>query len=209
MNSKPAARWPDWTGEAAVIVATGPSAAGACLDAVRGIARVIVIKSAWRLAPWADALYGSDYAWWEANNGCPEFSGLKVSASPAAARQFSLERVALLNKAEIVLEEPGTLGCGLKTGGGHSGFHAINLAAQWGAKRILLVGFDMTLSHGFHWFEDKGVAPADAKRMETFREALDGCAGQIKSLGIEMINCSQVSALKGFPKADLRDALWP
>lgn len=117
---------PDWRGEIAVIVATGPSAALAPLATARGLARFIVIKQ-WRLAPWADVLYASDGLWWERHRGVPEFRGLKVTASPRAARLFDLRQVSPVGR------------------GGHSGSHAIHLARDFGSRRVVLVGFDLGL----------------------------------------------------------------
>ncbi len=200
--------WPDWSGQTAVIVATGPSAPESPLDTAKGIARAIVIKSTWKLAPWADVLYGLDKGWWIANHGVPKFEGLKVTPSPTAARVYGLRQVRLKARAEILTEETGILGCGLKTGGGHSGFQAINLAIQFGAKKIVLVGFDMTLSNGAHWSSDyRGVGKPDVGRVESWRAALDGCADQFKSLGVDVVNVGQSSALTAFPKMSLAEAL--
>lgn len=199
--------WPNWSGETAVIVGTGPSAKDAPLGMVRGAARAFVVKSSWKLAPWADVLYGLDKGWWIANQGVPEFRGLKVSPSPTAARAFGLRQVRLKARAEILTGETGVLGCGLRTGGGHSGFQAINLAIQFGARQIALVGFDMTLSNGAHWNSDyRGVGKPDAGRVESWRVALDGCAGQFKAFGVDVVVAGP-SALTAYPKMSLAEAL--
>jgi hypothetical protein len=200
--------WPDWTGRTAVIVGTGPSAKDESLDIAFGRARVIVIKSSWRLAPWADVLYGLDMGWWIANHGARKFEGLKVSPSPTACRAHGLKQVTLKARAEFLMEEVGTIGCGLKTGGGHSGFQAINLAIQFGARRIVLVGFDMTLSNGAHWNSDyRGVGKPDKGRVESWRLALEDCSPQLVSLGVDVINASERSALRSFRKMSLAEAL--
>lgn len=200
--------WPAWRGETVVVVGTGPSAAECDLEAIKGRARVFVIKSTWRLAPWADALYGIDKGWWIANQGVPQFRGLKFSPSPTAARAFGLCQIKLKARAEILIRETGVIGCGLKTGGGHSGFQAINLSVQFGASRILLVGFDMTLANGAHWSADyNGVAKPDDGRVKAWREAMDECAPQFQELGIEVVNCTMGSALKAYPKRPLAEAV--
>jgi hypothetical protein len=199
--------WPDWSGETAVIVGTGPSAKDVPLDLVRGAAKTFVVKSSWKLLPSADAMYGLDRGFWLANQGVPEFKGLKITPSPTAARVFGLRQVRLKARAEILTGETGVLGCGLRTGGGHSGFQAINLAIQFGATKIVLVGFDMTLSNGAHWNSDyRGVAKPDAARVESWRVSLDGCAGQFKSLGVEVVVVGS-SALTAYPKMTLAEAL--
>ncbi len=199
--------WPDWSGETAVIVGTGPSAKDVPLDQARGLARAIAIKSAWKLVPWCDVILGLDRGWWLANSGVPEFKGMKVTPSPTAARVFGLKQVRLKARAEILTGETGVLGCGLRTGGGHSGFQAINLAIQFGAKKIVLVGFDMTLANGAHWNSDyRGVGKPDAGRVESWRVALDGCAEQFKALGVEVVVVGP-SALTAYPKMPLAGAL--
>jgi hypothetical protein len=195
------AEWPDWSGETAVIVGTGPSAA----KIEPGSFRSIVIKSSWRLLPTADVLYALDVGWWLANQGAPKFKGMKVSPSPTACRVYKLRKVSLKPRAEILTGEIGVLGCGLRTGGGFSGFQAINLAIQFGAKKIVLVGFDM---NGGHWSPDqRGVGKPDAARTASWRVALDACAPQFKSLGVEVINTGEHSALTAYPKMSLAEAL--
>lgn len=199
--------WPNWEGETAVVVGTGPSANDVSLEPYKGRARFFVIKSTWRLAPWADVLYGLDRGWWIANQGCPKFKGLKFSPSPSACKVYALQYVKLKPQAQILTETKGVIGCGLAHGGGHSGFQAINLAVQFGAKRILLVGFDMTLANGEHWTNDRGVARADHGRTESWRKAMDLCAPQFKSLGVEVVNCTMKSALMQYPKSLLEVAI--
>lgn len=200
--------WPDWRGEIAVIVATGPSAGTAPLEVTKGAARVIAIKQSWRLCPWADVLYGIDRGWWIATRGMREFRGLRVSPSPSACNVFGLGRVRLKSRAEILTAEPGVIGCGLKHGGGHSGFQAINLAIQFGARRIALVGFDMTLAGGAHWHDDyRGQSPPEAGRVRRWREEFDACAPQFVALGVDVINCSPQSVLTAYRKMSLQEAM--
>jgi len=119
MTSKPEVEreWPDWSGQTALIVGTGPSASQAPLYLAEGVFRCIVIKSAYELAPWADVLYGLDRGWWIARRGAYKFKGLKVTPSPQAARVFGLRQVKLKIGARIIREPIGKLGCGLRDGG--------------------------------------------------------------------------------------------
>ncbi|WLB14828.1 hypothetical protein QIH87_49820 (plasmid) [Bradyrhizobium elkanii] len=178
------------------------------LDAAKGRCRAIAIKSSWKLAPWSDALYGLDRGWWIANQGAPSFGGLKISPSPTACRVYGLLQVRLRPVAEILTGEIGIIGAGLRTGGGFSGFHAINLAIQFGARRILLVGFDMNLSAGAHWSKDcQGVGKPDKARTESWRASLDAIRPQFDRLGIQVINIGERSSLKSFKKMSQSEAL--
>lgn len=188
--------WPDWSGETALIVGTGPSAAALPLHLAANKARCIAVKSAWKFADWADVLYGIDVDWWLTNRGVPQFKGLKVTPSPTAARLFGLRQVKTVLGARIVLEK-GKLGCGLRHGGGHSGWQAINLAVQFGARRIILVGFEMR-GPRFNSHE-AGVARLDPDRTERWRREMDEAAGEFAAIGCEVINATPDSALTAYP----------
>lgn len=108
-----------------------------------------MIRDAWRLASdWTDVVYGSDRPWWMKQNGLPEFGGLKLTGSPYVAQMFAdVHAIRVIKSEEILLRETGVVGCGSRHGGGHSGFHALNLAVQFHANPIMLLGFDMTNGH--------------------------------------------------------------
>lgn len=203
------AEWPDWRGETAIIVATGPSASDAPLELAKGKARVIAIKTSWKLAPWADVVYGCDRDWWSNNRGLTEFKGLRITASPSVAKVYGLNLVKLFPKAVILAGgEAGKIGCGSRYGNGHSGFHAINLAVQFGAKRLILVGFDMSFANGWHWHEEiNRITRPTPGSIGDMAKQLDDCAEQFVRLGVEVINCSATSALQKYPKQELEDAL--
>lgn len=191
MISRSVVEWPDWRGQTAVIVATGPSIHDEKFAEAKGLARFIAIKKSWHLVPWADVLYGSDRGWWFTNEGAKEFKGLKVSASPAVATRYRDVRHVRLVKGVRIIEAPiGTVGCGAISGGGHSGFHAINLAVQFGARKIVIVGFDMTSALRAPWCKE-----------------MDACAEQFKALGVTVINASLDSLLKSYEKRGLLEAI--
>jgi hypothetical protein len=178
------------------------------LWAIQGRARVFVIKGAWRAAPWADALYGIDRHWWLASQGGKKFRGRKFSPSPTICRVYQdVTLIRLKSRAELLTGETGYVGCGLDQGGGYSGFQAANLAIQFGATRLILVGWDMHMTEGAHWADDKGVSPPDKGRMDSWRVAMDACAPQFERLGIEVLNASPSSALKAYSKVEL-EKLW-
>lgn len=192
-----------------VLVGTGPSASKVDLEACRGLAKVFAIKGSWRLAPWADAIYGLDREWWIVNQGVPDFVGWKFTPSPTAARVFGLTQIRLKARDEILTGELGTVGCGLRSGGGFSGFQTINLAVQFGACRIVLVGFDMTLKNGAHWHPHAaGTGKPEAGRTESWRKSLDAVAPRLSEMGMEVINASAGSALTAYRKVAFEDIKW-
>lgn len=202
MNSSFAVNWPNWTGQPAIILGTGPSAKQALLR--QGNYKLIAINDSWELAPWADVLYACDRDWWIRNNGVPRYNGLKVTASPSASKAYGLKQVNLVARARVYLEPPGRIGCGIDGGGGHSGFQALNLAAQFGSRLVGLVGFDMTTNAGIHW-HSRGLDRGYTERVKRWRVAMDGAAEKISKLGIEVINLTPTSALKNYRKMAVED----
>lgn len=201
--------YPDWTGETCVIVASGPSAKTIDLTPAREVTRFIAINNSWELAPWADVLYACDAPWWRKHDGrltnWRNFKGLKITQDEIARQEFGINRVICERHHEnLVLDRLGQVGWG-----GNSGFHCINLCLQWGVKKIILVGYDMQLDGGSHWHGDhpeqmNNPTPANVTR---WRNTIDNNAQKIHDLGVKVINCSPVSALRRYPKMSLVEAL--
>jgi hypothetical protein len=158
------------------------------------------------LAPWADVLYACDFAWWKRHGGAPEFRGLKISQDPAAVSMgWNVKPVR--TKADdhrMRFSEPGIIGCG-----GNSGFQAINLAAQFGASRIVLVGFDMSTAEGEHWHgrHDGGLRNPTRTGIAQWRDRLDAAADDLAAQNVTVINAGRKSALTRYPKMSLQEAI--
>lgn len=200
---------PDWRGETCIIVGGGPSAKEVPIQEAKGKARCIVVNNGWQLAPWADILYACDERWWReygqaVNDG--DFRGLKIGGQKTSAARGVVDGTVEIvrNYDGIVIHPPGRVGWA-----GNSGFHAFNLALQFQVARILLVGFDMTTSNGTHWHGDHPAHMGNprAQGAERWRIALDEAAPAAERLGVEVINCSAVSALTAYPKMSLMEAL--
>lgn len=197
--------WPDWTGRTCVIVASGPSAPESPIDLARGKCRVIAINNSWQLAPWADILYACDWAWWNQNKGRNDFAGLRVSIDKRSCDKWDIKYVQC-NKGTDSMEFAvrGKVGWG-----GNSGFHALNLAVQFGCSRVLLVGYDMHVNNGAHWHGNHPSIMNNPRRgnVERWRRAVDGAAAKIAERGVEVVNCSANSALQNYKKMPLDEAL--
>jgi hypothetical protein len=204
--------YPDWAGQTAIVVGGGPSAADADLGGVAGRARCIVINEGYRLAPWADALYAADAHWWERQRGCREFRGMRISQSDQAAKMYpGIQQVSLRRVSCFIMEPHGVVSAGSDEFGvgANSGFQAINLAIQFGTRRIVLVGFDMTVGHGVHWHgpHGGGLNNPSAEGIERWRRVLDRQAEPLARAGITVINASAISALRNYPKMKLGEAI--
>jgi len=166
----------------------------------------MVINRSFELAPWADALYAVDRNFWAYYPAAREFAGLKIGGDDACARFPELARVRVAFDGLYPSDAPQRGPVGTVGGGGNSGFQALNLAAQFGASRILLAGFDFLLSH---WHADH-VAPCrnpKASTLAEWRETLDEAAPVYRAWGVDVVNCSPVSTLTAFRRATIREAL--
>lgn len=189
--------WPDAT---VVCLGTGPSLTQDDVAFCQGRARVIAVNDAYRLAPWADCLYAADDKWWRWHNGVPGFAGLKYSIEPRYAAKVKAGAVLLKNHGrEGLSADPSGLCIGST---GNSGYQAINLAVHFGARRILLLGYDMRGKHFFGNHPD-GSGP----NFETVVPAFKSLVVPLASLGVTVLNCTPKSALTCFPRAVLRDVL--
>lgn len=172
----------------------------------------MAIKQTVDLCPWADAVYGCDAAWWVHRKGLPEFDGLRMTwaengleGRPEILRVnvAKLERRQYRN--DIVAGPIGTVGSG-----GNSGFQAVNLAIQFGARRIILIGFDMNGQSGIHWYgrnEWQGANNPTHANFTKWIAAFRAVREQLRKMGVEVVNASMGSAVDAFPKIRLQDAL--
>lgn len=187
--------------ETIVCLAGGPSLTREDVDACRGRARVLAIKDAIRLAPWADVLYGCDAKWWRHYGNDLQFSGQRFTLDHFASQWAEVLR----NTGDTGLElEPG----GVRTGK-NSGYQAINLAVHLGAHRIVLLGYDMQPDDHDrdHWF---GAHPWKTRPpYGLFLQLFPSIVEPLKAIGVEVLNASRVSALTCFPRVTLSEALAP
>lgn len=200
--------WQDWRGQACAIIASGPSTKSANVSLLQNRIKVIAIKENIDLCPWADVVYGCDLHWWVHRRGLPTFKGLKIAYDCGAWTRFpDLKKIEIKNKAsdQILTETAGHIGSG-----GNSGFQALNIAVQFGACRILLIGFDMQDRSGAHWYGRNAWTGANNPSESNFRRwraTFDNNADRLRSLGIDVINASPISHLKAFKKMSVEDAL--
>lgn len=188
--------------ETVVIVASGPSVKNQPLAQFMG-QRVLVVNDAWRLAPWASALYAADCAWWEqyAAQVRERFAGICYTCDePTVMRHPWINHV----KARW--------GRGLGRDGwihfnGQSGFQALNLAVSWGAKQIILCGFDCQKVEGRrHFFGNHPGGLDKESPYESWQAWAVDIARDLIEMGVDVVNTSPTSALKHWRYMDISDA---
>jgi hypothetical protein len=184
----------DWSAHTAVVLASGPSLTAADCDLVRASgARTIAVNATFRMAPWADVVYMGDLMAIrtydrEVRAAC---AGQRWTCDSVAKQQYGWNQAVGLSR------------------GGNSGHQAIHLAAKFGAKRIVLLGFDMQAGPDGkrHWHAEH---PKPCVQRSIFPEwvlKMGVLAGELKASGVDVVNCSRVSALTCFPVGDLKDEL--
>lgn len=165
----------------------------------------MAVNNAVQLAHWADALYACDGDWWKQYNPAG-YRGLRISQDGHVPNpEWGLHLVTLVrNCDQLLFNKFGELGWG-----GNGGFHALNLALQFGARRIILVGYDMRVDLGvhFHGKHPKGMNNPAAVNVRRWRQILDAQAPLLAGLGVEVLNASPVSALEAYPKVDFAAAV--
>jgi len=88
----------------------------------------------------------------------------------------------------------------------NSGAGAVSLAAHWGAKRIILLGYDCQKTGGkSHWHGDHPKGLGNAGTIATWPTQFKKLETDLK--GIEIINCSRETALTMFERKPLAEVL--
>ena len=191
-------------GGTVLCIASGPSLTVEDIAYARDkVDGTIVVNNCFYLAPWADCLVAADLRWWRQHaTPVKAFKGLKYTTS----HHVRIPGVTVLRN---------TGGKGLETDptglrhGLNSGYRALNVAYHFGAKRIILLGYDMARGEGKerkeHWHGDH---PWNSRSpYEQFRRYFATIADPLKEAGVEVLNCSRRTALECFPVVALEEAL--
>ena len=152
-------------------------------------------------------MYFADARWWAWHKDKPAFQAF-------AGDKVTIENTGALvdDPAVFMLHNYGTTGLsekpnGLMTGQ-NSGHQAMNLAVLLGAKRILLLGFDMKAGERgqMHWFGDHPI-PTQASSFSAMLHNFGKTLKPLAAAGVEVINCTPGSALACYPRRSLDEAL--
>lgn len=204
-----------WEGETAAVLASGPSLTREQCEAVRGKCRVIAVNNQGidtldsdtrqmvpAFAPWADVLYAADLKWWKKYPSALKFAGTKVTIGHRRnfPEVYSLER----SDCKAFDPDPTKL-----VFGGNSGYMAVHLAVHYGAKRILLLGYDMKNGPRGrrHWFGNHPGMLNSKNAFSGWIRAFDKFSIYLTNLGVDVVNCTPNSALRCFRRVSLEKAL--
>lgn len=191
-----------WPGGTILCAASGPSLTREDLEACRGLVdATVVVNDVYQVAPWADVLYAADERWWHWHRGAPLFTGRKYSLSQFARRYKGVEVLQNTGRERLELKPTGL------RSGRNSGYQAIGLAVHLGAKRILLLGYDLSLGPQGekHYFGDH-PAPASSP-FEKWRPIYATLVEPLAAAGVEVVNCTRRTRLECFPRSPLETEL--
>ena len=192
-----------WPGETVYVIGGGPSLKGFNFGNLAGC-KTIAINKAIIYNMGADALYWTDsrfYTWFK--NEVDSYNGLKFALKPGS--QYTKDiRVLKKGKPYGLEEDPQTLAHGF-----NSGYAAINLAYHLGARRIILLGFDMANDgNDTHFHDGYPARPAGGHIYEDkFIPGFKQLHSELKAKNITILNASPYSRLNTFPKITLEQAL--
>lgn len=175
---------------------------------------VIGVNNAYLIGNWLDCLFFGDGSWYLSHQQrFATWSGLKVTCWPRIVEKKydPGQSVKYLSKDEKRMHGL-TQNRSKLCWNANSGAAAINLAVHFGVKRIMLLGFDMSLDQNkvSHWHGSHGAPDKKKKRVPSFARHLIGfpqIAEDAKAMGVEILNVNPNSAIEAFSKVSLQDVL--
>ena len=195
---------PIFRGKTCFIIGGGPSLSKIDWNQLAG-KNTIAINKAFISYPNADVLYWTDsrfYSWYK--NRIDQYKGIKYAIRFNATQNGEVQ---LLNRG---------IRFGLETRadtlahGNNSGYAAINLAYHLGAKKIVLLGYDMGNVGGkSHYHEGYSATrtTSDEIYQKQFIPGFTFIANELKKKNIEVWNGCPTSKLTVFPRISLERAL--
>lgn len=188
-----------------ICVASGPSLTQEQLDYIkehRTNHKVVVINDNYRLAPWADAHYACDGKWWNKyhTDVKKNYKGVSFTQCKRSAANYNLNLIEGEHKKGLGKDNKIHFGS-------NSGYQAINLCYLWGAKEIMLIGYDMKLAPDgtHHWFGNHPGTLHTNSPYEQFARNFINLAEDLTNEGINVVNCTKSTALTCFKKQTLEE----
>ncbi len=190
----------DWASDTAFVLCTGPSLTPEDVRvAERSGCFIVGVNDAYRIAGGAHAIYAADVDWWRVHY---------QRVAMHNAMLFSCSQWPGVRHVDAGKGYPFSVKPPFGTGG-NSGYQAIQLAAWFGFRRVVLLGFDM----GYgpigpkHFFGDH---PSACNRSSDYDEWIERLRVQLPAIersGVTVINASRQTREDVFTKMSLEDAI--
>lgn len=177
-----------------IICATGPSLTEEQTEIARHLreadnVRVIVVNDAYQRIPNADAIVAADHPWWRLHTE-------RIKKECPTIARWCIDKRAIVDfgcnqyrcEAGTGIAKQGELP---KRGSG-SGFQAVSLAIQWGARHICLIGFDAKRGADgkTHYFGDHPQRLSVPQPFDLWAREYDSLAEPAEKAGIRIAQCS-------------------
>lgn len=189
-----------WPNSTVYILGGGPGLLDNDLSSIHG-QRCIGVNNSTFLGDWVDVCWFGDLKWWGWHKErLKSYTGLIITCN-TRMKKWSKMKVLLRGKVAGIDTRPSHVSWNRS-----SGASAINLAYHFGAKRIILLGFDMRRIDGKkNWHDDHKEKIHDPfiRHLKSFSQIKKDA----EHLGLEIINATPGSAINQFPIMTLKDAM--
>jgi len=192
-----------WNDATVFLLGGGPSLTQADVESLRG-KRVIAVNDAFKLGRnWIPVVWFSDCRWYTWNFAeLMNFKGLIMGCPPCKCEHLRLLKVKRKNLSGISTNPEQVYW------NANSGASAINAAYLLGAKRIVLLGYDMKQTDGRdNWHQNHKFSPRPNIYNELFLPHFKKIAEDAQNLGLEILNATLDSAIQEFKKVNLKELL--
>jgi hypothetical protein len=194
-----------WYSETCYILGGGPSLAGVDLSPLNG-KHIIAVNNSYNLAFYCEVLFWGDCWWYEQHRKALEqFSGRMITTCTY--------EINLPQRVQHVRQKLNKFGLSANntylTWNLNAGACAVDLAVQLGARRIVLLGYDMRQINGHNNWHDDHRTSVDPSHnpYKQFLLAWPYIAHDAQQRGIEIINATPGSAIDLFPIVDPQELM--
>lgn len=165
---------------------------------------VIGVNEAYKIGNWVDIMFFGDSGYWDRQyKEIIQFPKLKITI-----RDVDHPDVKVMGRSRNtggLTDKPHLL-----VWNKNSGAAAINLAVHTGAKKIVLLGFDMNLKFGGQHWHGSYSQRAEDRVKRTFARHMDKFSQIAKDagkLGVKILNANPGSEIDVFEKVHIKDVL--
>ena len=190
-----------WMNDTVYILGGGPSLNDTNLDLIHD-RHVIGVNNAYLHGSWVDICWFGDCRWYQWHKeGLRDYPGLVVTCCTTLAGSTKRVKVVTRGDPRGIDRRPDRVSWNR-----NSGASAINFAYHLGAKRIVLLGYDMRrVNDRTNWHEDHPCPQKNPYPM--FLKVFPEIKRDADKLGLEILNATPDSALTVFPMVDFEEVV--
>lgn len=196
----------EWLGEKTFIIGGGPSVKEVDLTLLQGKGHVIVTNNAYKIAPYADWLVFSDSIWYSWHKESLKSLKMPIISGGYFPNPYAVDSNVVLWRSTSA---PGLITQRGRLTGRNAGHMAISLAEYLGSKKIILIGFDMSVSSTgeTQWHNEHKRPTNTAMYLNEFIPEFTITSEALAVKGVDVYNVNKNSALKCFPYLSFENSL--